>query len=367
MFLLLYRFRFSNLTEEEQLEYQDFIVRMICDDEIRDNCHYLFYAAQTLRQQEKIDHSKLDEVVKSHGLRFYNETYLINTREHSKRECWKYINRFIEEIIKDNHTQGKGGVYTSHAHNPFVTIGNIMQSEQLIFTGYQLKKAVDAIEGTLFAKTQTIEAKYRAVELLCLLQLNQPKNTQIKKLYIGNIKPRLAEVLESKDVLLIKGYSINSLKFIICILGILLKQTVHTAFGKLLVSIQNGEIPEQITVLASIEKMLNYDFVNSTLKVLDVLFQFLLNESYSSNNDTRFRAMSILIKYKNPKYQEVCMERFVEIMDSESYKVKVGLLYRFNEEDLDNPKVRYIFDKGRTDTHYWVRIAANRFGNSYRE
>ena len=48
-------------------------------------------------------------------------------------------------------------------------------------------------------------------------------------------------------------------------------------------------------------------------------------------------------------------------MDDEDYKGKVGLLYRLNKEDLVSTKVQYIFDKGKADTHYWVRVAANRF------
>ncbi len=42
-------------------------------------------------------------------------------------------------------------------------------------------------------------------------------------------------------------------------------------------------------------------------------------------------------------------------------KEKVGLLYQLSEEDMNDSKVRYIFEKGRTDTHYWVRMAATRF------
>jgi hypothetical protein len=48
-------------------------------------------------------------------------------------------------------------------------------------------------------------------------------------------------------------------------------------------------------------------------------------------------------------------------MDDEDYKGKVGVLYRLKEEELKNPKVKYIFEKGKADTHYWVRVAANRF------
>lgn len=83
----------------------------------------------------------------------------------------------------------------------------------------------------------------------------------------------------------------------------------------------------------------------------------------SPNGSVRFRAMSVMTKLKSESYKEVCLERFVEMMDSEPYKVKVGLLYRFEKEEvMHNPKVRYIFDKGKVDSHYWVRTAANRFG-----
>ena len=49
----------------------------------------------------------------------------------------------------------------------------------------------------------------------------------------------------------------------------------------------------------------------------------------------------------------------VEMIDNEPYKNKVGMLYRLRYDNLDDPKVKYIFDKGKSDSHYWVRVAAN--------
>ena len=28
---------------------------------------------------------------------------------------------------------------------------------------------------------------------------------------------------------------------------------------------------------------------------------------------------------------------------------------------IQNPKVKYVFEKGKIDNHFWVRVAANRF------
>lgn len=360
VFAFLSRFRFDNLSISEQKKYQKFVIDSISNDEIRTNCSNIFRAAQTLRQQEMVDHKVLDDAVKKYDIKFYEDTYLLNIGEYDDKKLWKYIESFVNEIIRDNQTQGKGGVYTGRAYDPYLTVGNILINERLVLKSTQLKKIVDALQGTIFARNQTIEAKYRALELLGLLQLNLPLNRQIKKLY-QKIEDSVEEVLESKDVLLVKGYDQSSLIFVISLIGIMLGNVSGTEFGKYLVNVQNDEVAVQITILHTIEKMLRVGFEKSTYGVSDIFFQFLLNESYSMNNDVRFRAMSVLIKMKNPNYQEICMDRFIRIMDEEPYKIKVGLLYRFNEDDIKNPQVKYIFDKGRTDTHYWVRVAASRF------
>ena len=94
---------------------------------------------------------------------------------------------------------------------------------------------------------------------------------------------------------------------------------------------------------------------------IDIIIHFLFNESYSEDSDVRFRSISTMTKIKEKTYIEICLDRFIEIMESEPYLCKVGLLYRFDENDLKNTKVKYIFDLGKVDNYYWVRHAANRF------
>ncbi len=49
-----------------------------------------------------------------------------------------------------------------------------------------------------------------------------------------------------------------------------------------------------------------------------------------------------------------------EMIDEEPYQNKVGMLSRLEKEDLEDPKIKYIFDKGKSDAHYWVRMTAER-------
>ena len=43
------------------------------------------------------------------------------------------------------------------------------------------------------------------------------------------------------------------------------------------------------------------------------------------------------------------------MMDYEPYLIKVGMLYRIKEDDKNDAKIKFIFEKGKNDSHYWVR------------
>lgn len=360
-FIFLYKFRFSKITKEEQKKYQKFIIESLQNDEIRENAHMIFQAAQTLRQLEEIDHSPLDKAIKKYNVQFFENTYCLNVEEHDAKKGWEYTSRFVDDINRDNVNQGKNGSYTGHAYDSYLTISNILINDNLTYSSSQLKKICEALRGTLFAKTQTIEAKVRALELLCVLQLHQPLNRQVGKIY-REIIEKQEIVQDAKDIFLVKGYSKANLELNILLLGFFCNRPNESGLGVKLVGIQNSEISELITTLSFLERLYkNFDLQKCLGSNYDTLFQFILNESYHKNTDVRFHAMSVLSRIRTEKYREVCLERFVSIMDNEDYKGKVGLLYRLEESDLKNSKVQYIFQKGKTDSHYWVRTAANRF------
>lgn len=89
------------------------------------------------------------------------------------------------------------------------------------------------------------------------------------------------------------------------------------------------------------------------------LFQYAMNSSYHDNYNVRFYAISVLIKLLSNSYRQSCLERLVEMIDNEPYINKVGMLYRLKSENLEDSKIKYIFEKGKSDSHFWVRVAAN--------
>ena len=283
---------------------------------------------------------------------------MLNTTEHDEIRGWKYIKKYVDVINKDNDTQGKNGTYSGKAYNPYRTIANIIRADNLLLKSSQIKSILNSLQGTLVSSTQTIEAKTDALELMSVIQLLHPNNRQIKKKE-NELKLEWDKVIDAKDLFLVRGYSKANIELNFSLLKCCIGNLEEMKLGLMLLDIQRSEIPEQITSLRTLELLIELGLLNRTsFEEENAIFQFVLSMSYSDNVDVRFYAMSLLVKMVNGNHRSLCLNRLVEIMDNEAYKGKVGLLYRLKKANLDDAKVKYIFDKGKNDSHYWVRKAA---------
>lgn len=156
-----------------------------------------------------------------------------------------------------------------------------------------------------------------------------------------------------------RGYSKINIEVNFSLLKCCIGNIEEMELGLMFLDIQRCEIPEQITLLKTLEFLIELGLFNRiSFEEENAMFQFILSMSYSENVDVRFYAMSLLVKMLNGNHRSACLNRLVEIMDNEAYKGKVGLLYRLRKENIDDAKVKYIFEKGKNDSHYWVRKAA---------
>lgn len=358
VFRVLKSFKVENLSEKEQSRYQEFLIEQIRDKNVREHCKFLLSAAQTLRQRQTIEHDLLDKCICDECPDFYKNVYLLNTTEHGEIGGWKYIKKYIDTINKDNDTQGKNGAYSGKAYNPYRTIANIIWSDSLSLSSSQIKSILNSLQGTLISNTQTIESKIDALELMCVIQLLHPNNRQIKKM-VSELKLRWDRVIDAQDVFFVKGYSKANIEVNFSLLKCCIGNIEEMELGLMFIDIQRCATPEQITLLRTLEFLIELGLLNRIkFEEENVIFQFVLSMSYSEDIDVRFYAMSLLVKLINGNHRSLCLNRLVEIMDNEAYKGKVGLLYRLKKANLDDAKVEYIFEKGKNDSHYWVRKVA---------
>lgn len=359
-FKCLCNLQYDNLCAEEQSCLQHFIIDLLHDEDVRKNCNHIFEAAQTMRQSERILHDKLDVAVKESNLRFYEDTYLLNVGEHDNGDYWKYTKQFVNMIESDTENNGKNGVYSYDICNPYKTIENIVINGSARYNSMQMKIIIGSIRNALFASNQTIEAKTDAMELLCILQGSHPRNRQIK-VVSKEIFVRWDEVVVAKKLFYENGYSCENLELNFNLLQMILGNVNEMDLIRNIVQIQNSEIASVKITLRTIERLLNYKFLTIEDQFEGrCLVQFAVSSSYAENYEIRFWAMVVLTRLLNGSYRQLCLERLVEMIDEESYQNKVGMLSRLEKENLEDQKIKYIFDKGKSDAHYWVRMVAEK-------
>ncbi len=359
-FKCLCNLQYDNLSAEEQSRLQHFLTDWLQDEDVRKNCNHIFEAAQTMRQSERILHDKLDVAVKESSLRFYEDTYLLNVGEHDNDDYWKYTKKYVDMIESDTKNNGKNGAYSYGTCNPYRTIENIITNGSARYSSVQMKIIIGCIRSALFASNQTIEAKTDAMELLCALQGTHPRNRQIRVLG-EELFVRWNEVIVAQKPFYENGYGRENLELNFNLLQLILKDVNEANFIRSIVQIQNSEIASRKIALSTIGRLLNYKILLLDNKSEDrCLVQYAMSSSYAENYEIRFWAMVVLTRLLNGSYRQLCLERFVEMIDEEPYQNKVGMLSRLEKEDLEDPKIKYIFDKGKSDAHYWVRMVAEK-------
>ena len=362
-FKLLSQLQFEKVSESDQIKYRDFLIKCLEDKEICNGANDLFSAARKLRQVENVDHSKLDYYIKNNYSSLYSDSYRIDTGIIDDSLGWSLVKKYIKKVRSDNSTQGKNGAYYNSVINPYISIGKIICKSNFELKRNRLKALIDALRETLLEDLQTIDAKVNAMWLLCLIQLRFPKNKQVKSL-VEEISNDKDMVLKAKELVLLKGYSGVNLKFLYVILQIILKNDCEENISRLLIGIQNEEIAVRVITMKKIESLAEYGFFDCCVgSVKALLFQYILSESYNANSELKFSAMANLTRMIKGAYRKQCLDRFIEMMDYESYMIKVGLLYRLSEEDKNDSKIKYIFEKGKNDSHFWIRHVSNKVMN----
>ncbi len=168
-----------------------------------------------------------------------------------------------------------------------------------------------------------------------------------------------AKFLWQKKLFYENGYGRENLELNFNLLKLILHSANEKEIIRNIVQIQNSEIASRKIVLSTIERLLNYNIL-----ILGneghCLVQYAMSSSYDENYEIRFWAMVVLTRLLNGPYRKLCLERLVEMIDEEPYQNKVGMLSRLEKDNLGDPKIKYIFDKGKSDAHYWVRIVAEK-------
>lgn len=348
-------------------EYVDIIYKIIIEyatkEEIRLRCHNINNALLSIRTLLKNDEQKevIDGIVHEHYKYFYDSTYSLETTSINLQNQSVFIKKQID-IIKDrNKTQGKNGVYSSFATDPYRTIENIISNNNYYLSDVDRKNIIDECVATILSKTQTIDAIISAFELIIVIYMIC-KDDYIKD-KIQFLNNNREDVLAGFAPLFNNGYTKNSLKSVFRLLNYFTGCNNKIEASIFYADLPNCEVSESIIIIQIINKVLEAAVIKVEHSfITNPLFQYLFEMTRHSNSIIRYWAFLnlFLLSRIEKEYLTTVLDLVSEAMDCETYQIKSSLLKEVLKLDFQdsNSKTDFIIQKGKADNHFLVREIA---------
>ncbi len=346
----------SELKKKDQKELIRRLKSWLSDKPFADNCPSILDATQSVRLSLGKQSESLDKYVQKYSPRFYERPYSVNVYNHTNTENAKYVLELIKSIREQNKTQGVGGAYSQYAYNDYSTIGNILQNsaENPLDSKY-VNKIIPVIAETLYAKTQTCEAKFSALRLLILMQMIYPKSRNAKKL-----------LMDIKDFSVIKAehefsmqnrYTNDSLLVMWELARMYICGETSDAF---ITELHGCAEAEQIAVMDSL-CILSRPIKNVDKdRLIKIIWPSLLLFEVSDSKRMRFFLSIIYANLYDTSFCGKALKRLIILLENGTSSMKIGAISRLKARKADGDLVEYLYQQGRVDNHYCVRKVANR-------
>lgn len=355
---------FSALDCENQIK----IKKILIDISSKENEQVLFQYCSSVVivfcKNAKVSYEDLETKIAENYPAFYQDTFLLEMSNPRGRDLSEYIKAYLEEAKSRNKTQGQNGSYTSFSHESFDVIYNIIVVEEISLSAELLKKIIDVCLETLSSKKQTIQAKRAAVRLLQLVFFR----TREQAFIWDETSRQMIANMSTFSV----GSEMNFFsKDTNDILSFQYRLFIHVAFKHrcevLLDQLYSTDSSEAYT-LVQLLKIIT-DFLKCAKDQLEdetlvsAFLYYCIFMSRHKERDVKYYASLCLIELTNfAKARRLALIHLSRIMDSGSQTSKIAIITRLGQIQVneDDSYLRQIINKGKSDSNYLVRFAAER-------
>lgn len=347
---------FSCISEETESKVVHILVSLASEKEVRNNCHYLEETLISVRKGIKSQASLIDSCVKEHMEDFYQNSYSLEIVDKDQETDLKHVARFVDIINQQNQKQGDNGTYHIYSGNPYVTIRNIIEYDDLQLRGAHIKPIISAIDSTMFASKQTISAKIEAIKLLIYLKnkfwVIDELNAIFERWMVNQ-----NEILCGHEDHFFEKDSITTLKFNFLMLKVCFGKYDLGEFLSTMANFAHQNDYDIIKAMQCLETLLyNIDFEKMDESVLTVITQFTISMSIHKEKNVRLYSVRALFLLCRSKLRSLALLQLSKMMDNDIYEVKIAILSKIKKISIENGEiVKYINQKGRIDNHFLVR------------
>ncbi|MBU3183250.1 hypothetical protein [Clostridium estertheticum] len=349
-----------NVNDEIVKELISEFIKIINNDEEKNNCYELEGAIISVCKSNTNLTKELGQIVSEKMPKFYSTTYSLEVLTHTIEGSGMHIQRYLEDIRKQNETQGLNGVYLGYTDNPYLIIINIIRNNNLDLDCRLTNDIEIVIMDTLLSPKQTVTAKINAIQLLIFL-----KNFKFKANYDFNkVVNDLVENEEIVEMGFVDAYlekrSKLSLKFNFLLLKLCFGAVSDEQVLGIISVYSNQDDSEKIESLKAITNLMDNNYSNIIdERKLYIFVQYVLGFCSTKSHDIRFNAVKALLKICTQKTSKVIMTQLSKIMDIDSAPIKFLILNDISNLTQYNEEIAaLILQKAKVDNHFLVRAKA---------
>ena len=269
----------------------------------------------------------------------------------------KYIDKYIEDIISFNRTQGKNGIFTFSAVNNFQTIFNIIKLDNVKLSEETFNRLIDVCKQTIISDNQILSDKYSSFNLLFQIYFSQTHDYNWEK---------LADVFQSsKNTLLVHSDLIDENPIILSIQLNVMKSIFDGNYNLVIndiLKLSDENIFEIKRVISFLQTIFEFDKFSPNGEFIMFCTYFCLNMTKHYSRNIKMNATDLLIKLT--KYEivnQIILNQLSNMMDNSNSDIKLVIVKNRDKIISNGDYKEYIIEKARLDNHYLVIKYANEY------
>lgn len=310
-----------------------------------------------IRNSDRANSERLDELIKEKHSDYYYHDYLIDTCDGDNKVYFDYINEIKESIILCNETQGKNGVFSEYGRRDYVVL-RLMFKNNVIPSDEKIRELIALPVQTVCKSNESLLTKIDAIEFLVFLLGTQPEYFELCQMDIETMFNRRKE-LATENIFDMTNVEPIALEFAITLLysGV----SVHDKYFELMemISLIKDDTATLMMVVAIIRRFYEQSHFRLSERIETALFSNVLLWILNENLEIRWNACKILFALgKHMKETALIEQKLYELMEDECVYIKLLILDNIEQIVIDEESQRRFLSKALADANFLVRRKA---------
>lgn len=269
----------------------------------------------------------------------------------------KYIDKYIEDIISYNRTQGENGVFTFSARNNFQTIFNIIKIDNINLSEEIFNRLIDVCRQTIISENSLLIDKYSSFNLLFQIYFSQTHDHNWEK---------LTDVLQSNRNTLLAHSDLTDENPSILSIQLNIMKSINDGNYNFAINdilkLSDKNIFEIKRVISFLQTIFEFDKFSPNSEFIMFCTYFCLNMTRHYSRNVKMNAADLLIKLtKFETVNQIILNQLSNMMDCSNSDIKLVIVKNIDKIISNGDYKEYIIEKAKLDNHYLVIKYANEY------